>query len=189
MFAWRMDHRLARRCRPAVVARGMVSPALAAAVLLTGCGASPHRQPQPRLGRWLSTAVARRTATVSLVAAADDAFGGFNFNGRSKGAVLVTVPLGWKVVVRCANARGSARRHSCAVVRGPLSVDAAFPGAASPDPRTGLAAGGTTTFSFVASRRGSYRLACLVPGHERAGMWDVLDVTSASVPSVRLLRA
>lgn len=161
--------------------------AVVSVVLVAGCGSSTQRR-VGSLSRWLSYTVARRTVTLTLVAAEGDAFGGFNFNGHGKGEVLVTIPVGWRVVVHCRNARGSARRHSCAVVRGPLSVRAAFAGAASPEPRSGLAAGRFARFSFVAKVRGSYRIACAVPGHERAGMWDVLDVTGAALPSASLLR-
>ena len=107
---------------------------------------------------------------------------GFNFGGYGRGELLVKVPRGWRVVVDCEN-RG-ATRHSCAVVKGSLSSRPAFPGAASPSPTTGLAPGAKATFSFRASRLGSYRIACLVPGHEQARQWDVLDVVPGGRPSI-----
>ena len=104
------------------------------------------------------------------MAAYDGANGGFNFDGYGRGEMLLSVPLGWRVRIRCQN-RGPLR-HSCAVVPGPQTTTPAFRGA-----KTGaLQAGRSATFSFVASRKGTYRLACLVPGHEEARMWDVLDV-------------
>jgi uncharacterized cupredoxin-like copper-binding protein len=39
-------------------------------------------------------------------------------------------------------------------------------------------------FSFVARRAGSFRIACLVPGHEQARMWDVLEVARGGQPSI-----
>jgi len=48
----------------------------------------------------------------------------------------------------------------------------------------GLSTGGKATFSFVASRAGSYRLASLVPGEEEARMWDVLEVARGGTPSI-----
>jgi uncharacterized cupredoxin-like copper-binding protein len=36
----------------------------------------------------------------------------------------------------------------------------------------------------VARRTGSFRIACLVPGHEQARMWDVLDVVRGGHPSI-----
>ena len=60
---------------------------------------------------------------------------------------------------------------------------------AAPDPTVGLAPGRQAIFSFLASRSGVYRIVCLIPGYERAGMWDVLQISSARLPSVTLLRA
>jgi hypothetical protein len=139
------------------------------------------------LSRWLSFDASRRTVRLHLIPGYNGAYGGFNFNGYGKGEVLVSVPVGWRVTARCANVR-SAARNSCAVVRGPGEVRPAFPHAASTRPLLGLRSGATDTFSFIAAARGSYRLACLVPGHERAGEWDVLDVVRAARPSVVLLR-
>ncbi|MGB2874744.1 MAG: sulfocyanin-like copper-binding protein [Gaiellaceae bacterium] len=161
----------------------------AAAVLvgiLTGCGSSsPSGLP---LNGWLSHKAGQRAVTVTLVPGYNDVYNGFNFNGYGKGEVLVSVPRGWRVTVRCENTR-SKERHSCAVVRGAGSARPAFPGAASPNPRAGLAAGQSASFSFTADALGTYRLACLVAEHERAGEWDVLEVTRTRLPAVRLLRA
>jgi uncharacterized cupredoxin-like copper-binding protein len=97
------------------------------------------------------------------------------------------VPRGWTVRVVCKN-RGPLR-HSCAVVHGAGSATPAFRGAETPQPQIGLEAGHTARFTFRASRRGVYRLACLVPGHETARMWDVLKITRGGKPSVVDLRA
>jgi len=92
------------------------------------------------------------------------------------------VPLGWRVTVTCRNA--GSMRHSCAVVRGSQSAEPAFPGATTRDPIRGLPEGGIERFSFRASRLGTYRIACLVPGHEEARMWDVLVVGGVRRPSL-----
>jgi sulfocyanin SoxE-like protein len=120
--------------------------------------------------RFLSVDARRHRVTLRLVAAYDGANNGFNFDGYGRGELLVSVPLGWRVSIDCSN-RGPLR-HSCAVVAGARTTTPAFPHAATPE----LAVGKRASFSFVASRRGTYRLACLVPGHEEARMWDVLDV-------------
>ena len=70
--------------------------------------------------------------------------------------------------------------HSCAVVRGPMTITPAFRGAATPI----RPPGSTTTFTFLASRIGSFRFACLVPGHEEARMYDVLVVTAGGKPAI-----
>ena len=117
----------------------------------------------------------------------DRVYDGFNFNGYGKGEVLVTIPHGWKVTVHCTNRSGS-RRHSCAIVRGVGATAPAFPRASSPDPERGLPPGHAATFTFVALKRGVYRLASLVRGQEQAGMWDVFEVAASRTPSIHLLR-
>jgi Sulfocyanin (SoxE) domain len=140
--------------------------------------------PPPR--RFLAVDAARHRVTITLIASYDGENGGFNFDGYSR-FLMWTVPRGWRVRVVCKN-RG-ALRHSCAVVRGPDSTRPAFRGAATPQPRIGLETGHTARFTFRASRKGVYRFACLVPGHEDARMWDVLEITRGGKPSVVDLRA
>lgn len=108
--------------------------------------------------------------------------GGFNFDGYGNGKLTVTVPEGWKVVVTCTNRQSLP--HSCAIVSGPSSTTPAFLGASTPDPTTGLPQGQSATFSFTPNQTGTYRIACLVPGHEDAGMWDTLVVAWGSSPSI-----
>ena len=136
------------------------------------------------VGRWLSWNAAAHTASLTLVAAYDGANNGFNFDGYGRGQLLVRVPLGWRVTVTCRNA--GTMRHSCAIVRGPMTALPAFPGAATPDPVLGLGKGKTARFTFTASRAGTYRIACLVPGHEEARMWDVLVVGGVTRPTIQV---
>jgi len=138
----------------------------------------------PRVDNWLSWDATRRTASLELIAGYNGANNGFNFDGYGRGQLLVRVPLGWRVVVTCRNA--ASRRHSCAIVRGPQTITPAFRGAATPVPTLGLRPGRTARFTFEASRAGSYRIACLVPGHEEARMWDVLVVGSVRRPSISI---
>jgi hypothetical protein len=142
--------------------------------------ATPQAKPPP--AQFLRVDASRRTATLTLVSSYDGSNGGFNFDGYSRGEMLVTVPRGWRVVVRCQN-RGP-RRNSCAVARRGSSKPA-FRGASTPRPRQGLPPGGKATFAFRATRLGSYRLTCLVPGHELAREWDVLDVVRGGRPAIR----
>ena len=134
-------------------------------------------------GRWLSWNAAARTASLTLVAGYNGANNGFNFDGYGRGQLLVRVPLGWRVTVTCRNA--GSMRHSCAIVRGPMTAVPAFPGATTPDPVLGLEKGKTARFTFTASRAGTYRIACLVPGHEEARMWDVLVVGGVKRPTIQ----
>ncbi|HSB37591.1 MAG TPA: sulfocyanin-like copper-binding protein [Gaiellaceae bacterium] len=151
--------------------------ALAAVVPLTV--AAP--KPPPR--RFLSVDRRDRTARIVLIAGYDDENSGFNFDGYARGELQVVVPRRWRVVVRCGNR--SPVRHSCAVVRGPMSARPAFRGATIPHPRLGLGRGESASFSFTATRVGAYRLACLVPGHEEARMWDLLEVVRSGRPTIR----
>jgi hypothetical protein len=163
------------------------SAAIAAAVGLSASGSAssanavqPPGKPEPR--RFLSWEARNRVAHLTLLAGLGSANNGFNFDGYGRGELLVTIPLGWRVVVDCEN-RGRAR-HSCAVVKGSLSTVPAFAGATSPAPITGLAPGAKATFSFRPTRTGSFRIACLVPGHEQARQWAVLDVRRGGKPSI-----
>lgn len=159
--------------------------AAAASLPAGGSASSTHEvQPsgKPEPIRFLSWVARRRVAHLTLLAGLGSANSGFNFDGYGRGELLVTIPLGWRVVVDCEN-RGSTR-HSCAVVKGSLSTVPAFPGATSPAPITGLAPGAKATFSFRPARTGSFRVACLVPGHEQARQWAVLDVRRGGRPSI-----
>lgn len=141
--------------------------------------------PPPPPHKFLAVDAARHRVTITLIASYDGENGGFNFDGYS-GYLMWTVPRGWTVHVLCKN-RGPLR-HSCAVVNGPDSVKLAFRGAATPRPQTGLDPGQSARFTFRASKTGVFRLACLVPGHESARMYDVLKITRGGKPSVVDLR-
>jgi Sulfocyanin (SoxE) domain len=136
----------------------------------------------PAPAQFLHVDSRHRVAAVTLVAGYDRGNNGFNFDGYGRGELLVTVPRGWRVRVTCTNR--AAIPHSCAVVKGPMTATPAFRGASIPNAVDGLARGRTATFTFLASRTGSYRFACLVPGHEEARMWDVLEVTAGGKPSI-----
>ena len=153
--------------------------AIVAAVSLPagGSAASAHEtqpsgKPEPR--RFLSWDARSRVAHLTLLAGLGSANDGFNFDGYGRGELLVTIPLGWRVVVDCENRGGS--RHSCAVVQGSLATAPAFPGATTPARSPGSARERKRPSRSGATRTGCFRIACLVPGHEQAREWAVLDV-------------
>jgi Sulfocyanin (SoxE) domain len=148
----------------------------AAAVALSLAAQAP---PPPR--KFLAVDAHRHRVTITLIASYDGENNGFNFDGYSR-FLMWTVPKGWTVRVVCRN-RGPLR-HSCAVVQNAGSTKPAFRGASSPQPQLGLEAGHVARFTFRASRKGVYRFACLVQGHEEARMWDVLKITRGGKPSV-----
>jgi len=156
--------------------RTVSAAALASIIALAAAGTAAAARPDP--AQFLSWSKARRLVHLTLLAGLGGSNNGFNFDGYGRGELLVRVPVGWRVVVDCENLGGM--RHSCAIVKGALTVAPAFSGAAT----QALSPGSKATFSFVARRVGSFRIACLVPGHEQARMWDVLDVTRGSKPSV-----
>ena len=104
---------------------------------------------------------------------------GLIFNGASRGQLVVSIPVGYKLTVTLINR--AATRHSAEVTayanRDGVSFPPAFPGAATPQAATGIAQGAKQTFTFTASAVGTYALVCAVPGHAAAGMWDTLKVT------------
>jgi FtsP/CotA-like multicopper oxidase with cupredoxin domain len=160
----------------------MLERMIAAAVAALSLAATPPPAPH----RFLAVDAHRHRVTITLIASYDGENGGFNFDGYSR-YLMWTVPRGWTVRVVCEN-RGPLR-HSCAVVKGADSSKPAFPGAATPRPELGLAAGQTARFSFRAGKEGVFRFTCLVPGHETARMWDVLRITRGGRPSAVDLQA
>ncbi len=131
---------------------------------------------------------AAHSAEITIVAN-KTASGGFAFNGQQRGGMTVTVPAGWEIVVHFQN--DDATNHSVAVVASgghtqvtPPSTPA-FSGATSGSFSSGLAKGQTQTFTFEASKAGTYEFVCGVPGHAISGQWDTLVVSAtAAAPSV-----
>ena len=149
--------------------------ATALALALPGVPAAAAHQPAG-MPRWL--AVSGRTVTLTIIAGYKG--GGFDFNGDSKGKMVISVPAGYTVIVNFSN-RGAAP-HSAVVTlynkRTSVSgFPLAFPGARSPNPVSGIGKGKRQRFSFKATKVGKYALVCAVPGHAEAGMWDVFQVT------------
>jgi sulfocyanin len=158
--------------------------ALALPGMYAAASHSPGRAATPR---WLVANARAHTATLTLIAAYSNAFNGFNFNGYGNGQMVITVPIGYKVTVSFSNK--SSVPHSAVFT--PYSqknrssnFPLAFKGSSSPDPTSGISSGTTQHFTFVASKAGTYALVCGVPGHEQAGMWDVLKVTHGGTASL-----
>jgi hypothetical protein len=161
---------------PALSFLAAAASALVLAFAVTSAGASPPPS------KWLTWNAHARTASLVLVAGYDGSNNGFNFDGYGRGQLLVRIPVGWRVTVTCRNA--ASMRHSCAIVRGAGTITPAFRGASTASPTIGLRSGQIARFSFTASRAGTYRIACLVPGHEQARQCDVLDVGGVKRPSI-----
>jgi hypothetical protein len=160
----------------------MLEPMFAAVVVALSLAAKGAPPPH----KFLAVDARRHRVTITLIASYNGENNGFNFDGYSR-YLMWTVPRGWTVRVVCTN--HGPLRHSCAVVQGANSAKPAFRGAVTPQPQIGLEAGHTARFTFRASKKGVYRFACLVPGHEDAAMWDVLKIARGGKPSVVDLRA
>lgn len=130
-----------------------------------------------------------KTVEFTLVAGQTPANGTFNFNGYAKGALTISVPAGWRVVIHYKNS--SALRHSFSVIpftgeQPDKSEPPVFPGAATRDPTSGIGTGTEETITFVAGKSGKYEFFCGILGHAQAGMWNYLVVSStAKGPSAR----
>lgn len=175
--------------------RGSVlSPATLAlaALIMAGCGGtttanrttSPplHRPPKPDPQQFLQVDAARHSVRLTMIAGDGASNNGFNFDDYGRGELLATVPRGWRVSVLCKNAASGP--NSCAVVSGALASAPAFKGATTPHPASGLPSGQSASFTFTASRVGAYRIASVVPGHQQARMYVVLEVTGGGKPSI-----
>ncbi len=150
--------------------------------------AAPSAKPTPAsstvaLDRWLKYNAATKTATLKLEAGYQNVNNTLSYDGEANGKLVVTVPVGWTVVVDFSNV--DKINHSAAVVT-PTGTTPVFPGASIPNPTVGIPPGASSTFSFVASRAGDYRIACLVLGHESLGMWATFDVTASGLPTIHL---
>ena len=163
---------------------GAFCAAIALGGTLASCGSSGE---SVKTSSILTSAAAARTVGLLLVSGSTGADGGFNFDGYGNGAMRVSVPLGWRVDVTCKNA-SAILSHSCAIVDdrplSPFRTPTAFPGASTPEPEGGLEPGASASFTFLAARVGTFRIACLVSGHEIDGMWDWLVVTPAGLPKL-----
>lgn len=122
-----------------------------------------------------------KTAAFNLVAGYNGANSGLNFDGYFSGNVEIDVPQRWSVTVTCSN-KGPLN-HSCAVAADEAASQPLFTGAATPNPGAGLAAGQQASFRFTPDRTGTFRIVCLVPGHEQQGMWIVFKVLESGSPA------
>jgi Sulfocyanin (SoxE) domain len=147
-----------------------------------GGGAASNSSPEPT-PNWLTFDSGNKSVQLTLISSYNSDNAGLNFNGYSSGKMVLSVPDGWQVTVDCQN-HGNGN-HSCAIVKNAGDQLPAFPGSASPDPTHGFPNGQHQTFTFQTANPGTYRISCLVPGHDDAGMWDTFVVTAGGEPSIK----
>ena len=137
---------------------------------------------------WLRTDAASKTVELKLVAGLTDNNVGMNFNGFSRGGLVLTVPQGWTVVLRFKNEDPNLP-HSAEVIPEGAAIPVgpapeAFEHATSGRLEQGLSGGQGSDIRFVAGKGGSFLIFCAVPGHGAAGMWIRLAVSDADKPAL-----
>ena len=129
----------------------------------------------------LSSDANAKAVSFALIASYNGANSGLNFDGYSGGNLELDVPQGWSVAITCSN-KGPLN-HSCAVVADETAGQPLFTGATTPNPGAGLPPGQQASFTFKADRTGTFRIVCLVTGHEPEGMWIVFKVVGSGSPA------
>ncbi len=158
---------------------------LTGALLLGAVGARAQTAKGGKIDpTWLRVDVPTKTAEFKLVAGLSDANGGMNFNGFGRGALALTVPQGWTVVLHFKN-QDPNLPHSVEVIPdatpmpvGPVTP--AFEHATTGRLDQGFSAGQGAEVRFVSGKAGSFLIFCAVPGHGAAGMWIRLAVSETT---------
>jgi sulfocyanin len=158
--------------------------------------AVPNLADYKKLAPYVYVNTAQKKAVLQVVAAATAANSGFNFNGYANGKANFVVPVGWTVTVEFSNKAETP--HNLVVTKSnrppvtPTPVGetpaVAIPGPAKVSEGISSSAG-TVLTGFSANAPGTYDLACGVPGHLQAGMWDKLTVSAtAKQPSIQVTK-
>ena len=135
-----------------------------------------------KVNEFMSYVAATKTVDITLIAAYDNALGGFNFNGGANGDHTISVPQGWTVRMHVLNI--DAIPHSVIAINEVKPIpsapeDPGIPRAYSAKVTEGLApVDGSDLLNFRASKAGRYMLVCGVPGHAPSGMWIWFDVSA-----------
>lgn len=163
----------------------------ALALLLSGCGTNAADPSQ-----FMSYNSVTNTATLTMDAGLTSANNFMNFDGYAHGQMVVTVPLGAKVVVNFTNDSGIPADFGVYN----LGDQLAFKGAGDSvtdiqlNAGAGVLPGGSETLKFTASRAGEYRMANLLnrfpgqdPSQKSVGMWATLKVVPGGGPGISVL--
>ena len=130
------------------------------------------------------TGGAASTAAFSIVAGQGAGNAGLNFNGKDKGHLIITVPVGAEVALTLIN-KGDLP-HSIQIIPYTDKLPAraqprpALLGAETPDPVQGILKGKTALAKFTASKPGKYLLMCGFPGHALLGMYGLFEVSASA---------
>lgn len=172
--------------------RRAAAAAATIALCAAGCGsaAAPVGAGHPDPRRFISVDGAARTVRLSIVMGYGQA-GTQNLDGATKGALLFSVPVGWKVRFECANRLATAL-YACALVPAPGLRQVQRGVSYIAHPPGGLAAGRGTSFTFAPTAVSRYRIVGLTRSGgswvASAGMWTVLRVSAGGSPRAQWLR-
>ena|SRR5438132_5323848 len=133
-------------------------------------------------------------AQLSVVAGQGPANGGMNFDGTSKGRLVITVPVGAQVKLTLTN-QGDLP-HSIEIIPATSQLPSqavnppAFPGAETPTPVAGITKGKTAVAQFTAAKPGKYVMICGFPGHAILGMYAtfVVSPSASALPSMTVAK-
>ena len=134
----------------------------------------------------LSAAGPGRAAPVaqfSVIAAQTPANGEQNYNGTTKGKLILTVPVG--AMVQIAFKNQGTLPHSLQIIPFTTALPAtalsapAFPGAQVPNPQVGIQKGQAVNVQFTATKAGKYLMICGFPGHALLGMYATFNVDAS----------
>lgn len=142
-------------------------------------------------GPWYTLGKDPKSLNLAISSVAGD--NPMNFNGYGKGALKITVPVGWKINITYTNQQSGGITHSVGFVNWSQrespsgQFTPAFSGSVGPTDKfsSGVPSGQPIQYSFTADKAGQYAIVCGVPGHAAGGMWDEFDVSaSAKAPVI-----
>lgn len=174
-------------------AAAVVAVTVAPAFWLTGCGGSSVGTPpkHANAASFLSVDSAAKRVRLTLAMAYDRASSSQNIDGAVKGALLFSVPTGWRVSVECAN-RSKGTHYACALAPAPGVAVGQRGLVYIFHPAAGLAPGAHARFTFVPTSPSRYRMVALIEKSgafsPAAGMWVVLRVSQGGQPAAQWLR-
>ena len=176
----------AAKAASAKIAAAKIASAKAAAAKSSLAMAAPAGAPS-----WMKVDAAAKSVSFEIKMAENGNNGTFNFNGYGRGAMTITVPVGWNVKMHVINIGQGAIPHSLEII--PVTevipregVDPpAYGGAETINLLQGLSPGAADDAEFAADKVGKYWIFCGVPNHGTGGMYDFFTVSAtATAPTV-----
>jgi Sulfocyanin (SoxE) domain len=137
-----------------------------------------------KVNPYIYVSSARKTIVIEMIAGATSAQSGFNYDGYYNGQADFVVPVGWNVTLDFQNK--SSTPHSILLtnsLKTPL-IPTPPPGGLAvitPAATKGLRGVGLHQVAGFTTRvPGKFYIACAVPGHVEAGMFDYLTVSATA---------